>query len=627
MAMEVAAEAARRAGVRLAWVEAPEGPDRALRSGKVDLWPMLADLPDRAASMHITDPWIASEPILITRGEPPGEWTGVRVSYGLGYPNMVTQSFPGATPVYFSGESAAMEAVCRGTAEAAMVLRQALTGILLNHPAGCQGVQLRITAIRGDQIKLGIGSTFAAAPVADLLRRHISRMAAEGALAEILHRFTVYTSDNELVLELVRAQWRSRVFAWGAAALTVVLAALLLLVRRVRHARRIAVLASSAKSQFLANMSHELRTPLNGIMGMVELLAQTSLNPEQCEMLGIVRNSSESLLVIVDDILSFSNIERGGIEKHAIEFDLRVAMEGIARLAAPQANAKGLSFEVHVSPVVPQRVKTDPILLRQTLMNLISNAIKFTDTGEVRLELLPGGDPAAPLAVLFRVKDTGIGMRPDLVSRLFTPFTQGDSSAARRHGGTGLGLAISRRLVGLLDGSMGVESELGVGSTFWFLLPLEPVSDPEEQPPEMPEAENLPTSQGRVLVVDDNPVNQLVTVRAVGSLGYLAEVVSGGREALAALERDHFDLVLMDCQMPEMDGYTATAEIRRRELAAGVERPVPIVAMTANAIEGDEERCRAAGMDDYLRKPIRMTVLGDALKRWAGPVQPLEAPH
>jgi signal transduction histidine kinase/CheY-like chemotaxis protein len=623
--VEVVNEAVRRAGLRVKWIESPEGPDQALRSGAVDLWPILADLPERSRFMHFTDPWITSGRLLITRGSPPASCRGVRVGYGLGHPSMITQALPGAIPVFLPAESAAMAAVCSGDVEAAMVLRQSMPGLLQNRPPPCRLVDLRITPLRGDRLKLGIGSTFGAASAADALRDQIGHMAADGALSEIFQRYSIFsTSEDEVIFELVRARMLSRLLAWGAAALGAVLAILLLLVWRVRHARRLADQASTAKSEFLANMSHEIRTPLNGIVGMVELLGRTHLTADQRGMLGIIQSSSEALLGVVDDILSFSKVERGGIRKHEIDFDLRVAVEGLAQLAAPQANAKGLAFEVHVSPDVPRRAKTDPVLLRQALLNLISNAIKFTETGKVRLELVPGGDPAEPLAVLFRVIDTGIGIPQQQLSKLFTPFTQGDSSSTRKHGGTGLGLAISRRLVALMGGSIGVESRPGAGSTFWFLLPLQPAAEPEDGP-DYAEADRLPTPKGHVLVVDDNPVNQIVTVRAVGSLGYIAEVVSGGKEAIEAVQREKFDVVLMDCQMPEMDGYTATAAIRRLEAEARGGPRVPIIAMTANAVEGDQERCISAGMDDYLAKPIRIALLSETLRRWSRARGPAEA--
>jgi CheY-like chemotaxis protein len=319
----------------------------------------------------------------------------------------------------------------------------------------------------------------------------------------------------------------------------------------------------------------------------------------------------------------------------AIPFNLRAEVESVVKLFAPRAFCRGLGFETFFAPDVPQHVKGDPLRIRQVLMNLVANALKFTEEGKVRLEVRLGGDPSERLAVLFRIIDTGIGIDPQTLGKLFAPFTQADSATTRRYGGTGLGLAISRRLVSLMGGGLGVESQPGRGSTFWFLVPVGQVglAEPPSQVPDLPAAKKPaeveppaapllpegPSGCGRILIVEDNPVNQIVALRAVRSLGYAAEVVSGGDAALEACGRDHFDLILMDCQMPGMDGYHAAAEIRRREDGAN---RVPIVAMTANAIDGDEDKCRTSGMDDYLPKPIRLSSLARTLERWLATSQP-----
>ena len=307
----------------------------------------------------------------------------------------------------------------------------------------------------------------------------------------------------------------------------------------------------------------------------------------------------------------------------AVPFDLHASVEGVVELFAPRARSKGLVFETRMAPDVPRLVYGDPLRIRQVLTNLLANAVKFTEKGKVCLDASLGGDPAEPLAVLFRISDTGIGIDAKTVARLFTPFTQADSAATRKYGGIGLGLAISHRLVSLMGGSIGVESEPGRGSTFWFLVPVGNMQAgsaglPEPQPavaaPLLPDGPaQAPSSIRRILIVEDNPVNQIIALRAVRGLGYAAEVVSGGGAALEAWGRDSFDLILMDCQMPDMDGYEAAAEIRRRE--HGTAR-VPIVAMTANTIAGDEEKCRASGMDDYLPKPVRLAALARTLERW-----------
>jgi signal transduction histidine kinase/ActR/RegA family two-component response regulator len=455
-------------------------------------------------------------------------------------------------------------------------------------------------------------------------------LAADGALTRIFENYSGYsTAETENIYELMDADRRSRMLAYGASGLVVALAILLWQVRRVRQARKAAERANSAKSEFLANMSHEIRTPLNGIVGMAELLARTVLDKEQREMTDVIRSSSETLISIVGGILDFSRIEAGSVQVESIPFDLHASVEGVVKLLAPRAHSKGLVFETAIAPNVPRMVYGDPLRIQQVLTNLLANAIKFTEKGRVRLEVSLGGDSAHPPAVLFRIGDTGVGIDAKTVGRLFTPFTQADSAATRKYGGLGLGLAISHRLVSLMGGSIGVKSEPGSGSTFWFLLPLGSMQAgsaglPEPQPaaavPPLPgRPAQAPAPIRRILIVEDNPVNQIVARRAVRALGYAAEIVSGGEAALEAWGRDSFDLILMDCQMPDMDGYEAAAEIRRREDRTA---RVPIVAMTANTIAGDEEKCRASGMDDYLPKPVRLAVLARTLERWL----PVSAP-
>jgi signal transduction histidine kinase/ActR/RegA family two-component response regulator len=397
------------------------------------------------------------------------------------------------------------------------------------------------------------------------------------------------------------------------------LASLIELNGAYRRARDEAVEASSMKSAFLRNVSHEIRTPMNGVMGMTELLLQTPLDDEQRNYAEQVEQSGEHMLGIINDILDISQIETGRVELEATQFDLYETVERACVPAGLEAQAKGVKLEVHVDPRAPRQVLGDGARVRQVIMNLVGNAVKFTSTGSVSVRVAERTEPGVN-GVRFEVADTGIGIDPAVIERMFEPFVQADGSTTRKYGGNGLGLSIAKELVELMGGIIGGESEPGKGSSFWFEVPLQKIAttsghtarERSVMREERPADPNAPI----VLVVEDSPVNRLVTVRVLERCGYRVHVVNDGREALDALSTQVYDVVLMDCQMPEVDGYEATRELRLRE--QGGRRHTPVIAMTAHAMTGDRERCLEAGMDDYLAKPVRSQALVEVLERWTG---------
>ena len=615
-AVDVLNEAARRAGVQLNWVYCPRGSKAAMLEGFIDLWPVGYFRPGEYPTLYQTRPWSYVQHAWVWDRKKfaadPDRTARKRLSAvdRFSMRNLVSRTFPNMELVPAPTRRESLSAMCSGKADLTFIDMRVLEEALLDRPESCRGTIFVVKPLPDLTDPMTIFARGESTGVADALRNEIDGMLTDGTILNYSEQwFALSSSEERQVSQLQERNLQLKWMAGICLAMAVAIGLLVWLIRNLRSARAGADRARRLQAEFLANVSHEIRTPMNGVLGTAELMLDTVDDPVIREQVETIRESALGQLELLNQILDQSKIDSGVLLLEITPFSLRRLMEHIERTFWPAARRKGIWLRLDIPPDLPDMVQGDGLRIRQVLTNLVNNAVKFTAEGgvdiAVRSDVSPNG-----VKISFSISDTGIGIPAAVQETIFEKFRQVDASTTRRYGGTGLGLSISRQLVRLMGGDLTVESDPGQGSKFRFSVDLTLSRNAGKR--ELPAGSaNVATLAGlNVLVVEDNLVNQRVAQALLQRLGASVLLAGNGVEAVAKCREREFDVVLMDCHMPEMDGFTATMEIRKLD---GAIRRVPIVALTAGVSGEERRKAMLSGMDGFLTKPVNRDELAAIL--------------